>query len=173
MAPLLLETTPRARTSSWSSGTSEAGEATLTSTGPLTGEKAPAEAVWASERAHYPTGDFDSVYEARRTRSQITSIGKLEEAESVMTDTNIRFLGMLEEAQGELQVPSRHTEKAWVESHKEELRALADEWLVIDGEWLVAHSSDLVEAVRDAKARGVEIPYVTRLRLEKEKPFVG
>jgi L-asparaginase/Glu-tRNA(Gln) amidotransferase subunit D len=67
----------------------------------------------------------------------------------------------------------REIEKAWVESHIKELTAFAGEWLVIEGEGLVAHNVDFVEAVRAARSRGVQVPYVTRLQLEKVSPFIG
>lgn len=73
----------------------------------------------------------------------------------------------------ETTISLREIEKAWVESHIKKLTAFAGEWLVIEGEELVAHNVDFVEAVREARARGVQVPYVTRLPLEKVSPFIG
>lgn len=73
----------------------------------------------------------------------------------------------------ETTISLREIEKAWVKSHIEELTAFAGEWLVIEGEELVAHNVDFVEAVIEARSRGVQVPYVTRLPLEKVSPFIG
>ncbi len=73
----------------------------------------------------------------------------------------------------ETTISLREIEKTWVESHIEELTAFADEWLVIEGKELVAHNVNFVEAVREARSRGIQVPYVTRLSLEKVSPFIG
>ncbi len=67
----------------------------------------------------------------------------------------------------------REIEKTWVESHTKELKKLAGKWLVIEGEKLVTHNVDFVKAVREARKRGIQVPYITRLPLEKESPFIG
>lgn len=78
-----------------------------------------------------------------------------------------------EERSAKSTISLREIEKAWVESHIKELSAFAGEWLVVEGGELVAHNVDFVEAVREARSCGVQVPYVTKLPLEKVSPFIG
>jgi hypothetical protein len=56
---------------------------------------------------------------------------------------------------------SREREIAWRHLHQEELqRRFAGQWVVLEGEEIVAHSEDAAEAVEDARAKGVAVPFV-------------
>lgn len=54
----------------------------------------------------------------------------------------------------------RGREIAWRRSNEETLRALAGQWVVVEGEKLIAHGDDPLTVVQEARARGVHSPYV-------------
>lgn len=55
----------------------------------------------------------------------------------------------------------REREDAWCRAHPEVLKRHAGQWLVVEGEELVAHGEDPASVVRRARDRGVvAIPYV-------------
>jgi Family of unknown function (DUF5678) len=54
----------------------------------------------------------------------------------------------------------REREDAWLRSHPDVFRSYAGQWLVVEGEQVVAHGKDPARLVKDARARGVRIPYV-------------
>lgn len=56
---------------------------------------------------------------------------------------------------------SRRTrELAWRREHQELLRAYAGQWVVLDGDQLVAHGPDPAALVAEARTRGIRVPYV-------------
>lgn len=55
----------------------------------------------------------------------------------------------------------REREHAWRRSHRELLQGrYADQWVVLEGEEIVAHGRNAVQAVEEARAKGVPAPYV-------------
>lgn len=55
----------------------------------------------------------------------------------------------------------REREHAWRRSNRELLqRQYVDQWVVLEGEEIVAHDKDAVRAVEEAKAKGIRVPYV-------------
>jgi DNA mismatch repair ATPase MutL len=137
-------------------------------------EEAVGEASSQGERLHFATGEFDPTYKLPREKLQLTNVISFEQAESALEDRGALSLGAVsEQVLTEVGISLREAEKTWLESHARELSAFAGEWLVVEGEELIAHSVDMVKAVKEARSRGVRIPYVTRLPLEKEAPFIG
>ncbi len=63
----------------------------------------------------------------------------------------------------------REREDVWCRSHPEILRRYAGQWLVVEGEQIVAHGEDPARLVKLARAQGVRIPYVFYV----EKPRSG
>ena len=57
----------------------------------------------------------------------------------------------------------RHTETEWRRTHGQVLRAYSGEWVVLEGQRLVVHAATLEDAVRQARAAGVAVPYVFRV----------
>ncbi len=56
---------------------------------------------------------------------------------------------------------SREREHAWRRSHRELLQGrYADQWVVLEGEEIMAHGGDAAKAVEQARAKGVAAPYV-------------
>lgn len=59
------------------------------------------------------------------------------------------------------EVKNRDCELAWRQSHRDELqRRFAGEWVVLEGEEVVAHSGDAAQAMEQARAKGVAVPFV-------------
>ena len=54
----------------------------------------------------------------------------------------------------------REREHAWRRTHGDVLRAYTGQWLVLEGEEIVAHGADPSELVRKARARGIRSPFV-------------
>ncbi len=54
----------------------------------------------------------------------------------------------------------RSRELAWRRAHEHELLALAGEWVIVEGEELIAHGHDPGRLVAEARARGIQVPYV-------------
>jgi len=57
-------------------------------------------------------------------------------------------------------VNGRSRELAWRDSHKSELEAMAGQWVVLEGEQVVAHGDDPADLVAAARKSGVVVPYV-------------
>jgi uncharacterized protein DUF5678 len=55
---------------------------------------------------------------------------------------------------------SRVIENEWLQKHPEKLRACVGEYVMVEGEEIVAHSKEPAELVRVAKERGIKIPYI-------------
>ncbi len=59
-----------------------------------------------------------------------------------------------------LQPPRRHKEIAWRRAHEKELETYAGQWVVLEGETIVAHGKKPAEVLECAKGQGVRIPYI-------------
>ena len=60
-------------------------------------------------------------------------------------------------------------EQAWLEEHQQEY---IGQWVVLDGDRLVGHGADPRPLVTQARAEGVETPFVEFIRDDSE-PFMG
>ncbi len=63
----------------------------------------------------------------------------------------------------------RQRELEWIESHADEMRRLAGEWVVLEGDELVAHGKNAARVVASARRRGIAVPFVFFV----EPPAVG
>lgn len=54
----------------------------------------------------------------------------------------------------------RAREVAWRQAHEQELRRFVVEWVVLEGESLIALGPDPGPLVMAARARGIQVPYV-------------
>ncbi len=56
---------------------------------------------------------------------------------------------------------NREREDAWRRSNQELLQGrFAGQWVVLEGETIVAHGENAAQAVEEARAKGVEVPFV-------------
>ena len=51
-------------------------------------------------------------------------------------------------------------ENAWRRTHEAELAAYAGQWVVLEGETIVAHGTEPARLIEKAKGQGVQIPYI-------------
>lgn len=63
----------------------------------------------------------------------------------------------------------RQRELQWMRSHRQELADLAGEWVVVEGEALVAHGKDLLLVVQEAKAKGIRVPFLQHIESRRSK----
>jgi hypothetical protein len=54
----------------------------------------------------------------------------------------------------------RHRELEWKQTHSAELRRYENQWVVLEGEEIVAHDCNAAQAIRQAKSRGIRTPYI-------------
>ena len=54
----------------------------------------------------------------------------------------------------------RHRELEWRRTHSAELTPYENQWVVLEGEEIIAHDSDASQAIRQAKSRGIRTPYI-------------
>lgn len=54
----------------------------------------------------------------------------------------------------------RTRELEWRRTHAEVLRGYANEWVALEGEEIVAHGSDPMQVITEARARGIRTPYI-------------
>lgn len=65
---------------------------------------------------------------------------------------------------------SRHErELSWLAAHRDQLRTFAGEWIVMWDDEIIAHGRDPLEAVRQARTRGIKNPLVYRVEGERPK----
>jgi len=58
---------------------------------------------------------------------------------------------------------------SWIDENRQKY---VGEWVCLDGDKLVAHGTDAVKLFREAKEKGIEIPFVEHL-VEENKPCGG
>jgi predicted RNase H-like HicB family nuclease len=54
----------------------------------------------------------------------------------------------------------RERELEWRRTHAETLRQFENEWVVLQGDEIIAHGSDAARVIQEARARGIKRPYV-------------
>jgi hypothetical protein len=54
----------------------------------------------------------------------------------------------------------RSRELAWCRTHAEVLRQFAGQWIVLEGEEIVARGDDPLQVVAEARAKRIQVPYV-------------
>ena len=54
----------------------------------------------------------------------------------------------------------RQREQAWRLANKEVLNGYADQWVVLEGEEIIAHGTEPTELVQVARDRGIQSPYI-------------
>jgi len=54
----------------------------------------------------------------------------------------------------------RSQELKWCQTHRESLQAFKSQWVVLEGEQVIAHGENPVQVVAEARARGIRVPYI-------------
>jgi hypothetical protein len=63
----------------------------------------------------------------------------------------------------------RERERLWRQTHRAELQQFVGQWIVLEGEQVVARGADPVEVVREARAKGIRGPFVHRVQRGRTK----
>src|SRR5947209_15597467 len=68
----------------------------------------------------------------------------------------------------------RNVEMQWRRTHGDVLRRYLGQWVVLEGERIVASGASLGDAVRQAREAGVRVPYVFRVEeLSEDSAILG
>ena len=67
----------------------------------------------------------------------------------------------------------RQIEMSWLFSEPEQLREYCGQWVVVEGEQIIAVGNNQAEADALARERGVAVPFVVYVPTESELPFFG
>lgn len=81
----------------------------------------------------------------------------------------------LQAGRGASRVPShRNVEMQWRRTHGDVLRRYLGQWVVLEGQRIVASGASLADAVRQARETGVRVPYVFRVEeLNEDSATLG
>lgn len=63
----------------------------------------------------------------------------------------------------------RERELLWLQTHRAELQQFVGQWIVLEGDQMVARGADPVEVVREARAKGIRRPFVHRIQRGRTK----
>jgi hypothetical protein len=63
-----------------------------------------------------------------------------------------------------------HLALRWIDQHRQ---AYLGQWVCLDGETLVSNGSDARQVYKEAKAKGITIPFIQQVREEDATPFWG
>lgn len=58
----------------------------------------------------------------------------------------------------------------WIDEHRAEFLG---KWVCLDGDKLVSYGDDAKQVYAEAKAKGIEIPFIEQVREEENAPFWG
>ncbi len=86
-------------------------------------------------------------------------------------EEKLKVLSEKEAKNIELEIKNERFRRAlqWIEDHKEEFDG---QWVVLDGDKLIAHGKDAKSVYEKAKAKGIGTPFMERVKA-KELPFGG
>jgi len=103
------------------------------------------------------------------------SLPNMQNASGTTTDeTLIVRKGQEAEQEEQLALPYRHREIEWLRTHKEAVQKLAGQWIVVEGEEIIAHGHDPAPVVIDAQAKGIKVPYLFYVdKLDKNVARIG
>jgi hypothetical protein len=97
----------------------------------------------------------------------------IEEVRKLPTEEQLRLRAVLEQltSNGDELSPyrTREDERAWLEAHRDEF---LDQWVVLEGDQLVAHGTDARIVYNEARAQGIGTPYLVHVAPNSE-PYVG
>jgi uncharacterized protein DUF5678 len=109
-----------------------------------------------------------------RLRDSMATLEQIiEEVKRLPTEEKLRLRAALEQLTGngdELSpYRTREDERAWLEAHGEEF---LDQWVVLEADQLVAHGTDARIVYNEARAKGIDAPYLVHVT-PKADPYVG
>jgi len=67
----------------------------------------------------------------------------------------------------------RNEEREWILSQVNMLKLYQGKWVAIEGKELIAYGDSISSVASQAKSKGINIPYILKLPLDSEIPFIG
>ena len=68
--------------------------------------------------------------------------------------------------------PFRNRELEWRRTHAETLKSFENEWVVLEGDQIIAQGSDPVQVINDAKSKGIRTPYIFFVEPKRENVVI-
>jgi len=68
--------------------------------------------------------------------------------------------------------PFRNRELEWRRTHAETLKSFENEWVVLEGDQIIAHGNDPVQVINEAKSKGVRTPYIFFVEPKRENVVI-
>lgn len=125
--------------------------------------------VWVASSEDMPrlVTEADTLEELQQKLAVM--IPELLEANSVLAENDIKkipvnliaHLAMIGMPRASASLPARglrERELGWRRTHAETLRQFENEWVVLEGEDIIAHGADAAQVIREAKSRGIKTP---------------
>src|SRR3990172_2694097 len=97
----------------------------------------------------------------RDTHFVVSDVSGLFKTGNVRTEPRSRAAGL------------RERELEWRRTHAEVLKTYINQWVVLEGEEIVSHGSDPGQVVAEARARGIQTPYVFYVEFTVGLAFLG
>lgn len=69
-----------------------------------------------------------------------------------------------------LQIERFRKAQQWVDEHRAEYQG---QWVALDGDRLISHGADVKQVYEQAKAAGIQTPFIERVEQEDDRPFCG
>ena len=104
------------------------------------------------QHAVYPTASEQSRW-VTTIRSQVVLVGFF--SDSIQNIQPPRF-----DVGHSVTSPFRKQEIEWRRTHAETLKSFENEWVVLEGEKIIAHGDDPVQVIDEARSRGIRTPYI-------------
>lgn len=105
---------------------------------------------------------FEQIIEAARQLSpeEIEKLGEWARQQQI-----VRSEANEKNAEVEEEIRKYKAATKWIDEHRQEYLG---QWVCLDGEVLISRGTDAVEVHKEAKAKGIEIPFVVQIVEEPE-----
>ena len=127
--------------------------------------------VWVASSDDLPTLVTEASTLEELQRKLAVMIPELVESDSVLTKNDVReipvnlithlaTIGVARAGARSTASGFRERELEWRRTHTETLRQFENEWVVLEGEEIIAHGSDAAKVIGEAKIKGIRTPYI-------------
>jgi hypothetical protein len=73
---------------------------------------------------------------------------------------NMARAGAARKRQEPIRSVHRQQELEWIQTHPDEMHRLAGEWVVLEGEELIAHGNTATRVAASARRKGIAVPFI-------------
>lgn len=103
------------------------------------------------------------------TSEVIEAIRTLPRAEREKIRRTLETEKMAQDARVQEDIGQYKLSRKWIEEHNEEFLG---QWVCLEGDKLIAHDADALEVNRQARAAGIESPFIVQM-IDEPKNFTG